>query len=543
MARRPAVVRSVGFAVPGALTIPTGGYAYDRRIITELGALGWRVETINLGDGYPQPSAERRSTARTMLAAQPNDRPLVVDGLAFGALPEVAHAIGASHRLIALVHHPLALESGLSSEQAHALRASERQALACTRRVIVTSPFTGRLLASDYDVPPGRIAVVPPGNDRVAPAPRTEDGAASLLAVGAIVARKGYDVLIAALAPLRDLPWRLTIVGDRTRDAQIAARLDADVARLSLKERVAIVGVVSTERLAELYTSADVFVLASRFEGYGMAFAEAIAHGLPIIGTTAGAIDLRARNASVLDAVAAAFARLPSITVVDLACGSGATLRATSARFPSQQSWRLVDNDLSLLARAAQNPVTGRTVITVPIDIARDLEAALDGPVDLVTTSALLDLVSADWLERLATEAAVRHLAVYAALSYDGRVTFEPHHARDAAMVEAVNRHQCGDKGFGQALGPSAAAATIKQFEALRYTVVHGQSDWLLGPRDRDMQSEFVSGWATAAREINALSLADIVDWLTFRRDHITSGRSSIRVGHVDVFARPTGNR
>jgi glycosyltransferase involved in cell wall biosynthesis len=115
-------------------------------------------------------------------------------------------------------------------------------------------------------------------------------GETSLLAVGAIVPRKGYDVLIAALAPLRDLPWRLTIVGDRTRDAETAARLDAEVARLSLEERVAIAGVVSTERLAELYASADLFVLASRFEGYGMAFAEALAHGLPIVGTTAGAI-------------------------------------------------------------------------------------------------------------------------------------------------------------------------------------------------------------------------------------------------------------
>jgi len=254
--------------------------------------------------------------------------------------------------------------------------------------------------------------------------------------------------------------------------------------------------------------------------------------------------DLRARNSSVLDAAAAAFAHLTSIAVVDLACGSGATLRAISARLPRRQSWRLVDNDLSLLARAAPEiPVVGRTVTTVPIDIARDLEAALDGPVDLVTTSALLDLVSAEWLERLATEAAVRNLPVYAALSYDGRATFEPHHACDTAMIEAVNRHQCGDKGFGQALGPSAAAATIKQFEALDYTVVDGQSDWLLNPPDRDMQSEFVNGWAAAAREIDALSLADIVDWLTFRREHIASGRSSIRVGHVDVFARPIGNR
>jgi len=282
-------VRRVGFAVPGALTIPTGGYAYDRRIIGELGALGWQVDTINLGEGFPKPSATLRSAARQQLATQPRDRPLVIDGLAFGALPEVAIDLEASHRLIALVHHPLALEAGLSPEQADALRASERRALAGARHVIVTSVFTARLLASDYDVPPEQITVVRPGNDPVAPARGGNNGEISLLAVGAVVPRKGYDVLIAALAPLRDLPWRLTIVGDRTRAPQHAALLDADITRLALGQRIACTGAIPDERLASLYDTADVFVLASRFEGYGMAFADAIARGLPVIATAAGA--------------------------------------------------------------------------------------------------------------------------------------------------------------------------------------------------------------------------------------------------------------
>ncbi len=105
-----------------------------------------------------------------------------------------------------------------------------------------------------------------------------------------VVPRKGYDLLIAALAELRDLSWRLTIVGDRTRDPREAARLDADISRHGLGERIAVEGAVSAERLASLYAAADLFVLASRFEGYGMAFAQAIAHDVPVIGTTAGAI-------------------------------------------------------------------------------------------------------------------------------------------------------------------------------------------------------------------------------------------------------------
>ena len=137
--------------------------------------------------------------------------------------------------------------------------------------------------------------------------------------------------------------------------------------------------------------------------------------------------DARARNAAVLDAVAAFFRPQSSIAVVDLACGTGATLRTIGPRLPARQNWRLVDNDLSLLARAAglaRPPEL--TVAARAIDLVRDLEIALDGPTDLVTTSALLDLVSAEWLERFAVEAAARRLPVYAALTYQGRATLTP---------------------------------------------------------------------------------------------------------------------
>jgi glycosyltransferase involved in cell wall biosynthesis len=111
-----------------------------------------------------------------------------------------------------------------------------------------------------------------------------------LLAIGSIVPRKGFDILIAALATLTDLPWHLTIAGDRTRNARAAAQLDADIARFNLASRVTILGAVSDEKIADLYGNADLFALASRHEGYGMAFSEAIARGVPVIATTAGAI-------------------------------------------------------------------------------------------------------------------------------------------------------------------------------------------------------------------------------------------------------------
>jgi glycosyltransferase involved in cell wall biosynthesis len=217
-------------------------------------------------------------------------QPIVIDGLAFGVLPEAAAALCERHPLVAMVHHPLALETGLTAAEAAALRESERAALSAVRRVVATSAETARILAADYGVPADRIVVAPPGSERRAPSQGSGDGTVRLLSVGAIVPRKGFDLLVAALAGLAGLPWHLAIVGDGSRDPAAAARLAAAIERHGLKARIELCGVLSDAQLAARYRQADVFVLASRFEGYGMAFAEAIAHGLPVIGTTAGAI-------------------------------------------------------------------------------------------------------------------------------------------------------------------------------------------------------------------------------------------------------------
>lgn len=278
------------FAVPGDLATATGGYGYDRRIIAELQLLGWHVDVVSVGDGFPQPSAEQRAVALARFEDLPQGIPVVVDGLALGALPDAAESIARRAPLVALVHHPLALETGLSPADARKLFESECKALAAARSVIVTSRATAKRLNADYDVSPERITVAPPGTDRAAPARGTSDGTLRLLSVGAIVPRKGFDVLIAALASIADLPWRLTIAGDLTRSPATAAKLEADIARHRLADRVDLLGAISPQQLCALYSSTDVFVLVSHFEGYGMAYAEAMAHGLPIIGTTGGAI-------------------------------------------------------------------------------------------------------------------------------------------------------------------------------------------------------------------------------------------------------------
>jgi glycosyltransferase involved in cell wall biosynthesis len=286
---------AVTFAVPGSLDQPTGGYRYDRQVISGLRQRGCEVDVIDLGDGFPRPAPETIQAALPCLRRVPAGQPIVVDGLALGVLPEAAAALRATHRVIALVHHPLALESGLAPAEIAALRHSERAALAAVSRVVVTSPATRRILIADYGVPAQIITVALPGTRSAAGGAVTRRPAIinqtiHLLAVGAVVPRKGHDVLIEALNQLADLDWQLVIAGDCKRDRATAMELAATIMRKRLGSRICLAGAVGEQQLAALYREADVFVLASRFEGYGMAYAEAIAHGLPVIGTQVGAV-------------------------------------------------------------------------------------------------------------------------------------------------------------------------------------------------------------------------------------------------------------
>jgi glycosyltransferase involved in cell wall biosynthesis len=326
--------------------MPTGGYVYDRRIIQELRRLNWHVDVVNIGGGFPFPSMAQRATALAILSAIPAGCPVVLDGLAFGALPE-AGAFQRRTPLIALVHQPLALDPGLEVRQAESFRESERAALAAAAGVVVTSGATGRTLIRDYGVPVRRISIVRPGSDPARQGLGSNDSVVRLLSIGSVLPVKGYDLLIAALAGLVEMSWQLTIAGDRTRNPAAAAQLDADIAARGLANRVTVVGAVPPERVIELYLASDVFVLASRFEGYGMALADAIAHGLPVVSTLAGAIpDTVPRSAGILipQDDAAALARALRRVIGDPAERQrlATNARAAAAQLPTwQDSGRL----------------------------------------------------------------------------------------------------------------------------------------------------------------------------------------------------------
>jgi len=276
------------FAIPGDLTLPTGGYAYARRILPRLSAHGVRVRHLALPGGFPFPDEAALAAADAALTAIPAGEVALIDGLAYGALPQSVIARMAAP-IVALVHHPLGLETGLTPQDSARLIETERRALSFARRVVATSETTANTLRQDFGVPAERLSVAAPGTERVE---RTSGGGAvpHLLGVGAVVPRKGFDVLVEALARLTDRPWRCTIAGSLDRDPLTTGALRSQIMRPELEDRINLAGALQPDTLDALYTSADVFVLPSRYEGYGMAFTEAMARGLPIVAAAAGAV-------------------------------------------------------------------------------------------------------------------------------------------------------------------------------------------------------------------------------------------------------------
>jgi glycosyltransferase involved in cell wall biosynthesis len=290
----------VEFIVPGRLQTLTGGYGYDRRIVAGLRQRGWPVTVHELDDSFPIPDAGARDEGARVLAAIPDDTLVIVDGLALGALPDEAHLHAERLRLVGLVHHPLAAETGLDASVARRLEDSERRALRHVRRVVVTSEATAEMLDA-YGVARSRVTVINPGTD---PAPLAEGSTGpdvQLLCVASLIPRKGHDVLFRALASLPCRDWRLTCVGSFERDPVTVDRLRQQLSSYALGDRVSFAGEMSGDRLERLYAAADVFVLATLYEGYGMVVAEALARGLPVVGTRTGAIgDLVTADAGVV---------------------------------------------------------------------------------------------------------------------------------------------------------------------------------------------------------------------------------------------------
>jgi glycosyltransferase involved in cell wall biosynthesis len=317
------------FVVPGRLDQLTGGYLYDRHIVEGLRARGRAVRVIELA-----PKADGAA-----FAAFANGTSVVIDGLALANLGQVVAAQARRLRLIALVHGPLALETGLSRAEAKHAAKLEAALLSQLRGVVCPSRRTAAAIES-YGVFPDRIATVPPGtakpNKHLWP---RRGPVRALLCVANLVPRKGHRVLVEALARIRDLDWKLLCIGSLERDPATARSVRQMISAAGLGRRITLAGERPSQAVAHAYRAADAFVLPSFHEGYGMAYAEAMAHGLPVIATVAGAIpETVPRQAALLvppgDPAALARALRRVIVEPALAARLAAGASAAGARLP-----------------------------------------------------------------------------------------------------------------------------------------------------------------------------------------------------------------
>jgi glycosyltransferase involved in cell wall biosynthesis len=294
---------SIYLIVPAPFSAISGGYIYDRRMVEGLRALGQEVRVVELAGRHPFPDETATEAARAALAEIPEGARIVIDGLGLPAFLPLADEL-TRRSATALIHHPTALETGAPEGQRAALKAAERVLFSACARIITTSTLTARDLPEAFGADPARITVIEPGTD---PAPRAVGSAGpgcAILSIGLLVPRKGHDVLLRALARLTDLEWSLAIAGDATRDPVHADGLRALAAELGLAQRVRFLGALPDAALDAEYARADLFALATRYEGYGMAAAEAMARGLPLAITAGGAIaDIVPEDAAVVAAV------------------------------------------------------------------------------------------------------------------------------------------------------------------------------------------------------------------------------------------------
>jgi glycosyltransferase involved in cell wall biosynthesis len=634
---------SVLFVVPGDPEQKTGGYRYVQRVVAGLRDNGVDAVIAGLRGRFPVPDRMAGASMDSMLKDLPDDSVVVLDGLAMGGLPDVVAKHASRLRIVSLVHHALADETGLTQELLDWLFQVERRALSKVAGVITTSGHTAQRL-KDYDVPATAIRVVEPGADTIAgtgnetPPLRAPGRTINLLCVAHLSPRKAQHHLVEALSDLRDFSWHCTLAGSLDRDENYTHKLRGIITNLGLEHRVSLVGELDDTELASAYREADAFVLPSVYEGYGMVIDEAIAAGLPVITTDGGALsstghrpgirqypagdvaELRdclkdwladpgalgeaatqaletARSLRSWQSTSVAFQRAledllpppapatfdsgwlalrepadhlarnrrllsellawaeqdychpgalsghyaPPLLVVDLGSGTGSNARYLVPAMTVPQRWVLLDQDEHLLALAGES--------LKHLDIQLDTHAChlsavrLGGQIPdgtrLITASALIDLMSEDWLEALAIAAARHDASVFIVLSYAGEFELSPADQDDDWIRKTVNHHQHNDKGTGAALGPLATSYLKQQLELREYQVSVAASPWQLTPGQSELQRVLLRGWRDAVMQQSPDERQRAERWFALRLKQADEQRLAIRVDHQDLFGRP----
>ncbi|MGW0286433.1 glycosyltransferase family 4 protein [Streptomyces sp. NPDC003236] len=288
----PMSLRTVHFVMPGGVddpAAPSGGNAYDRRVCLDLPGFGWQAVRHAVPGSWPRPGRADRDVLARTLRELPEDTVVLLDGLVACGVPEVVVPEAERLRLAVLVHLPLGDETGLDPAVAAALDARERVVLRAAGAVIATSDWAVRRIVSHHGLDPQRVHVAAPGADIAPLAPGT-DGVSRLLCVAAVTPRKGQHRLVEALAAVTDLPWSCVCVGGLTQDPEYVDRLRGLIRERGLDDRLLLAGPRAGAELDAAYASADLMVLTSYAETYGMAVTEALARGIPVLATDVGGV-------------------------------------------------------------------------------------------------------------------------------------------------------------------------------------------------------------------------------------------------------------
>ncbi|MBT06987.1 MAG: glycosyl transferase, group 1 [Rhodospirillaceae bacterium] len=337
----------VHFVVPGDINALTGGYIYDKHMIGGLQQEGLAVKLHLLEAEFPLPTGSGLSSAAEATEKISDGQVIIIDGLALGPLQEILEVHRHRLKIVGLIHHPLANETGLRRDVAKKLGEAERRALSFCRAVVVTSQITRSTLIHKYDVQAEKICVIEPGAEKASVFSPRLKGAIRLICVASLIPRKGHNILVEALSLLANRPWALTCIGDLHRDPRTSRLVRNLVIKFGLTDRINFVGEVSDSHLQVHYQKANLFVLASHYEGYGMALSEAISWGIPVVSTTGGAIPstvprsasllVRPGDARALSCAVGRFMDEPRVRTKLLAGARGASSKQKSWQFATSR--------------------------------------------------------------------------------------------------------------------------------------------------------------------------------------------------------------
>ncbi|UQI41635.1 glycosyltransferase [Vreelandella venusta] len=628
----------------------TGGYIYDAHIVAALRKRGLAINVVGLAGRFPDADDEAAQALASALSVLQDRSRVIIDGLAMGALPDVVADHAERLDITALLHHPLGDEQGLNELDQQRFHRSELRGLAHVHRVIVTSRFTERrvtALAKQYALPFGApISVVEPGVERAPVSPAAQPNEPiRLLCVATLTPRKGQDILVQALAGVERGHWRCDCFGG-ARDAAFTERVQTLIDNHQLGDWITLHGECDAATLEAAYQNAHALVLPSWYEGYGMVVTEALAHGLPVITTTGGAlqdtlpkgagisvapgdaqalsralaafcqdetlrtelragataarerlgdwqtagkafaqalqqpstlsagsqfsadwlslresVDASSRSQALVEALAnwlsedkwRAEASSPT-TLADLGCGRGSNSQFLAPRLQHAQRWMLVDHDPALLNEAYSRTSQLNTGKGEPLQVETHCVSLkqLDHPAltycDVVTASALIDLVSQEWIDALAAQCAKHQQALLIALSITGEWYFtnaqqQPLNDLDDRWIsELFNAHQRRDKGLGGALGGAAHSALAIAMAGHGYRVNEAETPWRLAagePAQYPLMGALIEGWASAASEQAPEAASRIALWRDQRLGQVANGEIGIWVGHRDLLALP----